>query len=197
MKYFYDTEFLEDGRTIELISIGIWCEDGREYYAVNSDMDQDRVRKHTWLSRNVWPHLPLRGYTEGLTYVGGEEGHAVRPKDLGILDVRDSCVKPHWVIANEVRDFICGDDHLTDMAAEDSRPELWAYYGAYDHVALCQLWGTMMQLPDGMPMFTHELMQMWEQAGRPEKPPQSGEHNALGDARWNARLYNTLRVSDD
>src|SRR4051812_11038169 len=34
MKYFYDTEFLEDGQTIELISIGIVAEDGREYYAV-------------------------------------------------------------------------------------------------------------------------------------------------------------------
>jgi hypothetical protein len=28
--YCYDTEFLKDGRTIELISIGIVCEDGRE-----------------------------------------------------------------------------------------------------------------------------------------------------------------------
>lgn len=28
MRFFYDCEFLEDGRTIELISIGIVCEDG-------------------------------------------------------------------------------------------------------------------------------------------------------------------------
>ncbi len=27
-RYAYDTEFLEDGRTIALISIGIVCEDG-------------------------------------------------------------------------------------------------------------------------------------------------------------------------
>lgn len=42
--YCYDTEFLEDGSTIELISIGIVCEDGREYYAVNSDMDEKRAQ---------------------------------------------------------------------------------------------------------------------------------------------------------
>ena len=30
----YDFEFLEDGSTIEPISIGMVCEDGREYYAV-------------------------------------------------------------------------------------------------------------------------------------------------------------------
>ena len=35
MKYFYDTEFIEDGSTIELISIGVVAEDGREYYAVS------------------------------------------------------------------------------------------------------------------------------------------------------------------
>lgn len=33
MKYFLDTEFHEDGKTIDLISIGIVAEDGREYYA--------------------------------------------------------------------------------------------------------------------------------------------------------------------
>ena len=34
MRIFYDTEFLEDGKTIDLISIGMVAEDGREYYAV-------------------------------------------------------------------------------------------------------------------------------------------------------------------
>ena len=41
--YCYDTEFLDDGNTIELISIGIVCEDGREYYAVNADCNFGRV----------------------------------------------------------------------------------------------------------------------------------------------------------
>jgi hypothetical protein len=40
----YDLEFLEDGRTIELISIGMVCDDGREYYAVNRDMPVRRIR---------------------------------------------------------------------------------------------------------------------------------------------------------
>lgn len=33
--YAYDTEFLDDVRTIDLISISIVYEDGREYYAVH------------------------------------------------------------------------------------------------------------------------------------------------------------------
>jgi hypothetical protein len=38
-KYFFDTEFDEDGKTIELISIGIKCADGREYYAVSREFE--------------------------------------------------------------------------------------------------------------------------------------------------------------
>ena len=57
MKYFYDTEFLEDGKTIELISIGIVAEDGREYYAINDDMPYDRIAKDAWLMDNVVAHL--------------------------------------------------------------------------------------------------------------------------------------------
>ncbi|RZL78642.1 MAG: hypothetical protein EOP32_21370 [Rhodococcus sp. (in: high G+C Gram-positive bacteria)] len=30
MRYFYDCEFIEDGRTIDLVSIGVVAEDGRQ-----------------------------------------------------------------------------------------------------------------------------------------------------------------------
>ena len=43
MRYFYDTEFIDDGRTIELISIGVAAEDGREYYAVSTEFDPERA----------------------------------------------------------------------------------------------------------------------------------------------------------
>jgi hypothetical protein len=170
----YDTEFLEDGRTIELISIGLVCEDGREYYAVNSDAPWERVRKHHWLMENVWPHLPLRGQKSGLVTVGGTT--QVKLTEPGVVDTSDSRVKPHWVIANEVRDFI--------LSTPD--PQLWAWHGAYDHVALCQLWGPMIRLPKGVPMFTNDLKQEAVRLGNPDVPQQeSGEHNALADARHN------------
>ncbi|MFI5800220.1 hypothetical protein [Streptomyces sp. NPDC051677] len=143
----YDLEFLEDGRTIELISIGMVCDDGREYYAVNSDADWDRVRKHPWLMQNVWPHLPLRGHKSGLVTVGG--GTEVRLTEPGVIDTSNTQVKPRWVIANEVRDFL--------QATPDA--ELWANYGAYDHVGLAQLWGPMVRLPEGVPMFTNDIQQ--------------------------------------
>ncbi|MGH3782429.1 MAG: polyadenylate-specific 3'-exoribonuclease AS, partial [Pseudonocardiaceae bacterium] len=42
MRFFYDCEFIEDGVTIELISIGVVDEQGREYYAVSTEFDPER-----------------------------------------------------------------------------------------------------------------------------------------------------------
>lgn len=183
MRYFYDTEFLEDGSTIDLISIGIVSEDGREYCAVNSDMPLDRIVKHDWLVHNVLPHLPLTNRSKLDSWIAHPTIYSKPDLDLVNLDRRNTAVKPHWVIANEVREFLQPTENWRDT-------ELWAYYGAYDHVALCQLWGKMIDLPKGIPMFTHELMQLWEQAGRPEQPEQTDAvHNALEDARWNRDLF--------
>ena len=63
-------------------------------------------------------------------------------------------------------------------------PVLWAWYGAYDHVALCQLWGAMPQLPRSIPRLTLDVRQLWEHLGKPALPTQaSGLHHALDDAR--------------
>lgn len=56
MRYFYDTEFIEDGRTIELVSIGIVAEDGSEYYAVSTDFDSSKANQ--WVRDNVLDKLP-------------------------------------------------------------------------------------------------------------------------------------------
>lgn len=56
-RYFYDTEFVEDGRTIELVSLGIVDESGeREYYAVSAEFDA--AGAGAWVRRNVLDKLP-------------------------------------------------------------------------------------------------------------------------------------------
>ena len=56
-RYFYDTEFIEDGRTIDLVSIGVVNERGdREYYAVSTEFDP--ARAIPWVRRNVLDKLP-------------------------------------------------------------------------------------------------------------------------------------------
>lgn len=171
-RFWYDTEFIEDGKTIDLISIGIVAEDGREYYAVNSEAPWRRVRKHKWLMENVIPGLPK--------IYGDARNHM--PKSWLFNEV-DPSVKTKDLIAAEVRDFLIG---------RNERVELWGYYSAYDHVVLAQLFGTMMDLPKGVPMWTNDLMQFAASIGLDDStfPQQTGTaHNALDDARWTREAW--------
>jgi hypothetical protein len=168
LKIFYDTEFLEDGRTIELISIGMVAEDGRELYLVNSEAPWRRIRKHGWLMANVVPNLPQPH---------GDWRNQMPKRWL--IDFDNPAVQRKHVIADAVRSFI--------QATADV--QLWAWYAAYDHVALSQLWGPMIDHPHGVPMWTNDLRQEQQRLGDgltlPLQP--KGEHNALEDARHNQR----------
>lgn len=173
-RYFYDTEFIEDGRTIDLISIGIVAEDGREYYAVNRDARWKRIYEHEWLCEHVLPSLPL---LHGDARLHVLTGPITRRRNPYALDFYDRAFRHRTVIADEVRQF---------LLSGDDKPELWGWYSDYDHVCLCQLWGSMADLPDGIPMYTRDLKQECDRLGNPPLPEQSvGEHNALADARHN------------
>lgn len=189
MRVYYDAEFIEDGHTIDLISIGMVADDGHEYYAVSSEFSMAALAANPWLVENVWPSLPRIGGdarmhipTRGL--FGRPRPHH---KLLGDLFDRNAPeVKPRAVIAREVADFLLGADHRRTMMVPYL--ELWADYGAYDHVALCQLYGPMIDLPEGVPMFTHDLRQEVARLGLKDSdlPQQAaGHHNALADARHN------------
>lgn len=191
MRFFYDTEFLEDGDVIDLISIGIKAETGDEYYAVNSDMPVGRIGGHDWLCKNVVPHLPLDS--------GGDEISEYFVKKLSFnehdplefeLDKSDRDVKPAWIIAREVEEFLTRS-HMRTL----DEIELWADYGAYDHVRLMQLWGPMMKKPLALPMYTNDLQQLWRAKGQPNEVPEqdpSGKHHAMFDAIHDQDLFDFL-----
>ena len=113
-KYFLDAEFMEDGHEIELLSIGVVCEDGREFYAENAEADWSHANE--WVVANVLPHLAGPG--------------------------------PYWMTRKEM-----AAELVTFVRGGGGKPEFWAYYGDYDWVALCQLYGRMVDLPEGWPMF--------------------------------------------
>lgn len=151
MRFWFDTEFIEDGKTIALMSIGIIAEDGRTYYAESAECDLSRASE--WVQQNVIPHL--RGGTR----------------------------TPRAVIAEEVREFM------------GEKPEIWAYYADYDWVALCQLYGTMMQLPEGWPYYVRDLKQWCDMLGNPKLPEQeSKEHHGLNDAIWTKKAWEWLQT---
>ena len=182
LRVYYDTEFIEDGRTIDLISIGMVADDGRELYLVNSEAPWRRIKKHEWLMAHVVPHLP-HGH-------GDYRNHMPRS---WLVDFNDGRVQPKAVIAEEVRRFLLGDDpfDVPDI-------EMWAWYGAYDHVVLAQLFGRMIDLPRGIPMWTNDLRQEVARLGDPPLPEQGeGVHDALADARHlkvRAEYLRTLAV---
>ncbi len=153
-RYFYDCEFIEDGRTVELISIGMVAQDGREFYAVSTEFDP--IVASPWVRRHVLPKLPS-------------------PAD------------PAWRSRERIR-----GDLLAFLTAPGLPIELWAWYAAYDHVALAQLWGAMPALPAAVPRLTREVRQHWDAAGCPPIPePGTDRHDALADAklafaRWQA-----------
>ncbi|MGW9349021.1 3'-5' exoribonuclease domain-containing protein [Nocardiopsis flavescens] len=175
MRIFYDTEFREDGVCLEILSIGMVREDGREYYAVNADADWTRVYEHPWLREHVLPHLP---------WVGTK---AVDRDTCPQIDHSDVSVKPRSRIALDVCDFV----------VSTPEPSLWAWYASFDHVALAWLYGSISDLPKGMPMRTNDLKQEAERLGDPPLPEQDSDlHHALADARHNRVIFDFLRRLD-
>jgi len=143
VRFFYDCEFSRTAPDVELLSLGVIAEDGRELYAVSNEVDLDAA--HPWVRRHVLPLLPP-------------------PSDAA------------WMSRTSMRDEL-----LTFLRPE---PVLWAWMGAYDHVALCQLWGSMTELPRQLPRMTLDVRQLWESLGEPALPTQpGGRHRAIDDAR--------------
>lgn len=162
----YDWEFLEDGVRIEPISIGMVADDGRTYYAVNGLLAA-RGWKGWRFRRRVRKHKWLmENVVPNLPQPHGD-WNLHMPKSW-LFNYLDPAVKP---------------------------VHLWANYSAYDHVCLAQLWGRMIDLPEGVPMFTNDIQQERVRLGIPwdALPKQeSGEHNALADARHNQTVRHWL-----
>lgn len=174
MRVYYDCEFLEDGYTVDLISIGMVREDGKEFYAVSNEFDKRRVAENDWLMENVMSSID---HTTSLEF------DTLLSKPYKWLTLTDPAAMSRDDIKYNILYFI-----------SDIWPSFWAWYGAYDHVALCQLFGRMIDLPNRMPMFTCDIKQLHKQAGSPSMPEQpEGKHNALEDAKFNIVRYDYLQ----
>ncbi len=160
MKFFLDTEFIENGPyiPIQLVSIGIVSDEGHEFYAVSKEFDAESASP--WVEANVLPHL-LIPY---------------------------ACRRTLKDIADGIRTFIW------NMAGDD-RLEFWGYYSDYDWVVFCQLFGSMMNLPQAFPKYCMDIKQWAVSLGDPQLPAKVGvEHNALADAKWNKVAWEFLNT---
>lgn len=206
MKYFIDTEFIEGfhkplfGKPrhfIDLISIGIVCEDGRTYEAISSEYNFNDA--DDWVKKNVI--LPL--YKQSV--------HGDRRNHLDTDNFHKHFGIPNKRIANEMADFFgCYQDNSGLYWRSPSDIEIYGYYSDYDWVLFCSLFGRMIDLPKGFPMYCKDLKQMLDDkikslpvSGDFEKdlktakaskryPIQIDEHSSIADARWNFELFKYL-----
>jgi hypothetical protein len=210
-KFFIDFEFIEGfhkplfGKKrhfIDMISVGILCEDGREYYAISTDFNPKDADE--WVKKNVIAKLPARRV---------DFYDSPRARQEALLWKSNK-----RIISDLLSFFGCGYEDGNWHAPEGI--EVYGYYADYDWVLLSSLFGRMIDLPTGFPMYCIDLKQSVDEANRywhqrdsnamasmTEKehlekkfknfkgyPHQTNEHHALADAKWNYELYKFLQT---
>lgn len=244
MKYFIDTEFLEGTQkgwfgkttkpTIDLISVGIVCEDGREYYAISKDFnlkeawnrydlktDEDgRNTKVYWIRDNVLlpiyrervhgdmrSHIPftytaMKGILKGFGKSNVEIARQIREFCLPTHGfVRDWYEELYGILGMEKEGFEVFhkyENTFDALYASYQKPEFYGYYSDYDWVVFCWLFGKMIDLPKGFPMFAFDIQQQIEEYNIDKKLlleniPQINCHNSLQDAIWNFKAYQYIQ----
>lgn len=206
MKYFLDTEFIEGfhkpmfGKRrhfIDLISIGIVSEDNRALYFISSEYNYNDA--DPWVKENViLPAYINAVHGDNRNRYSSENFH----RAYGISNKR---------IAKEVMAFVnpcSGGKTLNDeswnkhlnkfsVVASENRPiEFYGYYCDYDWVLFCSLFGRMIDLPKGFPMYCRDIKQMMDEKGvdsdHKDLPVQKNNHISLHDAAWNKEAYKYL-----
>jgi hypothetical protein len=181
MKYFIDTEFIEGFHKsnkrlrhhIDLISIGIVCEDGRELHLISREYEYRDA--NDWVKQNVIEPM----YVQTVHGDARNEWNA-RTFHKGYGFDLDS-IKTALIKFFEI--------------GQPCNIEVYGYYSDYDWVVFCSIFGTMMDLPKTFPMYCLDLKQMMKERGLSKEwkkencPDPEGEHNALVDAKWNRKLY--------
>lgn len=227
--FFLDCEFYEGfhkplfGRRrhfIDLISIALVAEDGREFYEISNEFDLKEASKDEWLRSNVLTPIyndlldkenVRRGHL-GIPHLGDYYSGQYKLKDFKyLLDVYG---KSNKQICGEIQVFT-GRRPAEDKFGMFSyywpdKPEFYAYYADYDWVLFCSLFGRMIDLPPEFPQYCRDLKQtsdfLESRLGYDKDkhgksylfkehltyPKQVDEHNALADARWNHELYKFL-----
>lgn len=285
MKYFLDTEFLEGPQprkllgftigetkpTIDLISIALVAEDGREFYAVSKDFNLDAA----WNAYDLLPFLTSKNHS-----LNDQRDYFVRDKvlrpifyqlwnDKRHLDVINQSGAGKFTLKNlrtliglygktneqirqEIYEFVNDPSGVQNIVYKFTQakigtwtpekyptefeyikqhnvhippfpyseqtistdiycqPEFWADYACYDWVVFCWLFGKMIDLPKGFPLYCNDLQQLLEMKEKmlnesskkdnivynlrdhEDFPKETNEHNALLDASQAKKLYEFL-----
>jgi len=193
MKYFFDTEFIEGSQdktfmgikygktkpTIDLISIGIVAEDGREYYAISKDfnlkeawnrfdlkpdIDSGGMKKVYWIRDNVLKPIEIDLFKLHCKAGVGHKHIAGRGDYKAFKWLLETYGKTNKQIADDIVAFCKGNDgtihsYKSRYPKVRTNPEFYAYCAYYDWVVFCWLFGKMIDLPTGFPKYCIDLKQ--------------------------------------
>lgn len=171
MKFFLDLEFSEipQSAVIVPLSVGVTTERGDSFYQTLF-YDTGLVSRNPWVVENVLPNMTL-------TPAQIKE-HSVRN-----VGCNTPCSPGHFrQMLKHFIDTQVVEERATGGQIENPEIEFYGYYASYDWVVLCQLFGTMMHLPNGWPMFIHDLKAIQEMFLPDFKFKEVQGHNALLDA---------------
>lgn len=182
MKYFFDTEFKEYHKkplfgkaipTIDLISIGIVAEDGREFYELNSECDIKEIWKDEWLRNNVLSSIYNDCIREDMrsVYSFNYKTMCWLFQEYGKtkIQLRSHIFRfIHEPTMKKWDDRFSFIEDIVEFAYKngEQKHEFYAYYGDYDWVVFCQLFGRMIDLPKGFPMYCKDLKQTLDEVVR-------------------------------
>lgn len=110
--------------------------------------------------------------------------------------------KTNKQIAEEVKEFVTGDSLSIEKTkyynVQYDNIKFYGYYCDYDWVVFCWLFGKMIDLPKGFPMFAFDIQQQIEEYKIDKEQllkeiHQTNCHNSLSDALWNKNAYNWIQ----
>lgn len=228
-KTFLGIKYGETKPTIDLIGIGIVSEDNREYYAISKDFNlyeawnrydlkpdiyNGGMKKEYWIRENVLKPIWIdlfkihNKFPDKENAIKAWEKLTDKEKYIYFRLLLAKYGKTNKQIAEEIKNFVTPKWYWSDGLGElpsnrlaDNSIQLYGYYSDYDHIALSWLFGKMIDLPSGFPMYTIDLKQELDNMNwsfrsdykKPEHhfnyPTPSDNHHALEDAKWNKRLH--------
>lgn len=186
MDFYIDSEFIEGFRRpvwwlpsigfnrkrwfIELISIGIKAADGRKYYAISDEFNKRHA--NDWVKKNVIAKLPKKyDYTALDSNLQVTWSAIDQPPEQYMLTVNPLYKSLQQITADVLgftgcKPILIGNqrDILMGWRTEGKPPTFYAYYADYDWVLFCTLFGAMVDLPTGFPMYCIDLKQELDSA---------------------------------
>ncbi len=214
------TLFGKTPATVDLISIGIIADDERTYYAISKDFnlkeawnrcqprtgqgDRNNIEpKEYWIRENVLKPIyyeltfPKNQPQTDAFFTYSLMKSLIKEYGKSNEQIADEIFRfVHFPIYKKWDDKISFIYEIIKMAYEqgEENHQFYAYYCSYDWVALCFLFGKMINLPVGFPMYCKDIQMMIDEYGinkeqLKKEVPQVNCHNALQDAIWNKKAY--------